>query len=142
MFARGEHKNQYLMKRIRTLFNFINVMIAMSILSGCAVHYYDRKTGAEHVFGFGHMVMKVSVPEGSHQAVVKGTDVIGLGIGQTKEGGYLSLGWDSRRWIEVIDKNTTVDLAWPNGNFLNTRIGSSWPIGEAQKNNQKGSDYE
>lgn len=117
-------------------------MIMLSGLNGCAVHYYDKKTGAEHVFGLGHMVMKVSASENSHQAVVKGIDIVGLGIGQSKDGGYLSLGWDNRRWIEIIDKNTTVDLVWPNGSFLNTRVGSAWPQRNLQQHNQGRGDHE
>lgn len=117
------------------------VSVSLMSLCGCAVHYYDKRTGAEHILGFGHMVMKVSAPENSHQAIVRGTDIVGLGIGQNKDGGYLSLGWDNRRWIEIIDKNTTVDLIWPNGNFLNTRVGSSGPRSSLPQH-QKGGDHE
>lgn len=109
------------------LYSFLLSAVVLVLFSGCAVHYYDKKTGAEHIFGFGHMVMKVSTPEDSHHAIVQGTDIVGFGIGKNRDGGYFSLGWDRRRKIEVIDENTTVDLFWPDSNFLNTRIGSSWP---------------
>lgn len=118
------------------------VITALNGLSGCALHYYDKKTGAEHIFGFGHMVMKASAPENGHQAIVTGTDIVGLGLGKSREGGYLSLGWDNRRWIEIIDKNTTVDLVWPNGNFLNTRVGASWPQNTMQQHNSREGNHE
>ncbi len=109
------------------MFRSLLSLIALLSLSGCAIHYYDNNTGAEHIFGFGHMVMKVSSPKGTHQAIVGGTDILGIGLGKNNDGTYLSLGWDSRRRIEVINENTSVDLEWPNGDFLNTRIGSSGP---------------
>ncbi len=40
--------------------------------TGCAVHYYDPKTGAEHIWGVGHLVMKVSAPNEGVRAVVSG----------------------------------------------------------------------
>ena len=36
--------------------------------SGCAVHYYDKETGTEHLWGFGHLRMKA---EPSNDAVVR-----------------------------------------------------------------------
>ncbi len=121
--------------KMTKLYWYLLSAIAFVGLSGCAVHYYDKKTGVEHVFGLGHMVMKVSVPERGHQAVVQGIDIVGLGVGKNKDGGYFSLGWDKRRKIEIIDENTTVDLYWPNGNFLNTRVGSSWPESNSLQQN-------
>jgi hypothetical protein len=126
----------------KSLFNLLGLVTVLIVFSGCAVHYYDEETGAEHVFGFGHLVMKVSVPEGSHQAIVTGTDIVGLGLGKNKEGGYLTLGWDKRRWIEIIDGNTTVDFIWPDGNFLNTRVGTSWLKRDLQLSKPAGSDHE
>lgn len=86
--------------------------------------------------------MKVSAPADSHQGMVTGIDTIGLGMGKDKDGGYFNLGWDKRRWIEIIDENTTVDLTWPDGNFLNTRVGSTWPKTEFHQPNQEKGNYE
>lgn len=103
-------------------------LLLLSIFSGCAVHYYDTKTGAEHIFGLGHMVMKASSPVNSHQAIVRGTDIFGLGLGKSDDGGYLSFGFETRRRIEIINENTTVNLIWPTGSFLETRIGANSPL--------------
>jgi hypothetical protein len=96
-------------------------------LQGCAVHYYDPKTGAEHVWGVGHLAMKVTPPKEGHQAVVRGTDLLGISAGQADEGPYLSFGWDRRRRVEILDSNTVVGLEWPNSDFFNVRIGSPLP---------------
>jgi hypothetical protein len=103
------------------------LLIGLLILPACAVHYYDEKTGAEHIFGLGHMVMKASTPDKNHQAIVRGTDILGVAFGKNDEGSYLSLGWDSRRRINVINEDALIELVWPDGDFLNTRIGSSLP---------------
>ncbi|MFA5984362.1 MAG: hypothetical protein WC782_10130 [Methylococcaceae bacterium] len=116
------------------------IVIGSLLISGCAIHYYDKESGAEHIYGFGHMVMKAKSPDNTHQAIVRGTDIWGLGLGYNDDGGYFSLGWDSVRRIEIIDENTTVDLIWPNSNFLNTRIGSSFPgTTLKQSNTEEGS---
>lgn len=112
-------------------------LIVLIAMSSCAVHYYDDKTGAEHIFGFGHMVMKAMSSKDSHQAIVRGTDILGLGIGKNDDGAYFSLGYDSYRRIEVIDENSTINLEWPDGDFLNTRIGSSWPESAFRQNRPK-----
>lgn len=53
-------------------------LLILFILQGCTVYYYDPKTGAEHVWGIGHMAMKATVPQDGHRAVVRRTDVFGL----------------------------------------------------------------
>jgi hypothetical protein len=60
-------------KMVRLLFSLLWVLTFLINISGCAIHYFDEKTGADHVFGFGHKVMKVLAPKGSHQAIVTGT---------------------------------------------------------------------
>ena len=78
-------------------FNLTNMALlsfGILICTGCAIHYYDTETGAEHIFGIGHMVMKASSPKDNFQSIVRGTDIFGLGFGKNDDGGYLSLGWD------------------------------------------------
>lgn len=104
----------------------VNICLAFS-LAGCAVHYYDTETKAEHVWGIGHMVMKAQFSDDSRQAIVRGTDLVGIGAGQADEGSFFSIGWDRRRRIEIVNDNTELGLVWPSGNFLNMRIGSYIP---------------
>lgn len=97
-------------------------------LQGCAVHYYDLKTGTEHVWGLGHLAMKAAAPQEGQRAVVRGTDLLGISAGRSMEGAVLSLGWDRRRQIEILDQNTAIGLEWPNADFFNVRVGSQFPL--------------
>jgi hypothetical protein len=112
------------------------VFISLITFQGCAVHYYDQETGAEHVWGVGHMTMKANVPQGGQYAVVKGTDLLGLSVGKFDEGAYLSVGWDSRRRVEILDENTAIELMSPNGDLLNLRVSATRPQ-ELQKMDRK-----
>ena len=103
------------------------ILVCLGTLPSCALHYYDPKTGAEHVWGVGHIAMKVTPPKDGHQAAVRGTDLLGVSAGQADEGLYLSLGWDHRRHVEILDPNTAVGLEWPSGDFFNVRVGSTLP---------------
>ena len=95
--------------------------------SGCAIHYYDPKTGTEHIWGIGHMAMKASVPEEGLKAVIRGSDVIGVGGGRSSSRSYFVVGWDKSQLIEITDEDTNVRLEWPQGDFVNIRIGSEAP---------------
>jgi len=94
---------------------------------GCALHYYDAKTGTEHLWGFGHMKLKAAPPAEGVRAVVKGTESLGLDIGAGQDDYRIAVGWHSRRQI-VVSSNTTVRLEWPNGDFFNVRVGSLPPF--------------
>ena len=48
---------------------------------GCAIRYFDEGFGVEHVWGFGHMAMRVTPPSEGLLAVVRSTDVFGIGVG-------------------------------------------------------------
>lgn len=97
------------------------------LLSGCAVQYYDSETGTAHIWGFGHMSMKVSPPNQGLQAVVQGTRVLGLSLGKARDRTYLTIGYDSHQQTDILDRNTSVHLEWPAGDLFRLRAGSSWP---------------
>ena len=109
------------MKKVHT------VLLILLLLQGCTVYYYDPKTGAEHVWGIGHMAMKATVPQDGHRAVVRRTDVFGIATGVGDEGGYLALGWDGVQRVNILDTNTAVNLQWSNCDFLSLRVGSPAP---------------
>ncbi len=102
-------------------------MLASAALTGCALHYYDTRSGTEHVWGVGHMKMKVSPPNEGVQAVVKGTETLGLSLAAGQEDYHIDLGWDYRRRI-VVASNAMVRLEWPNGDFFNVRAGTAPPF--------------
>ena len=113
-------------------------ILVLALVSGCAVHYFDQKTGAEHIWGVGHMVMKISVPGEERQALIHGTDVAGVGLGKSDAGYYAIVGWEQRRRVEIINQNASVRLEWPHSDFLNLRVGSSWPDSIDESNSKRG----
>ena len=99
---------------------------AVTLLSGCAVHYYDTKSGTEHLWGFGHLKMKVTPQSEGVQAVVKGVETLGFNLAAGKEDYHIGVGWDYRRRID-ISSNAAVRIEWPTGDFFNVRVGAKPP---------------
>lgn len=96
--------------------------------AGCAIHYFDPTTGTEHVWGVGHLKMKVGPPAEGLQAVVRGSDVVGLSVGRADQQTYFTLGWHRTQRLDVLQESTAVRLAWPDGDFVNVRVGSRFPF--------------
>jgi hypothetical protein len=94
---------------------------------GCGFHYYDQRTGVEHVWGFGHLQMRVQPPTNGVQAVIKGYAVVGAKIGGSPDDYGLSLGYDSRRMIYLSPLDAQFGLQWPDANFFNVRVGTNLP---------------
>ncbi|MBW1797720.1 MAG: hypothetical protein JRJ21_04800 [Deltaproteobacteria bacterium] len=114
-------------------------LTAVVSICGCAVHYYDPVTSTEHVWGIGHMKMKISQPEESLRAVLKGREVLGVGISLGQEDYGLIAGWHRRSQLDVVDENASIRLEWPSGDIFNVRIGSIPPFikseeGQARSN--------
>jgi hypothetical protein len=103
------------------------LLVLVGFVSGCAVHYFDKKTGTEHIWGFGHMKMKVAPEEEGLQAIVRGTDVLGVSTGSADKQAYLTLGWHRLQRLDIVTESTAVRLEWPDSNFVNIRVGSSFP---------------
>lgn len=45
------------------------------------MHYYDSKTGTEHLWDIGHLQMKVSMESNEVKSVVRGTELLGVAGG-------------------------------------------------------------
>ncbi len=103
-------------------------LLTIASIAGCAVHYYDARTGTEHIWGVGHMAMKVSPANEGVRAVIRGTSAVGLAIGSFDAQQYVSVGWVSLQRVDVIDESTAVRLEWPAGSPFNMRVGSSWQM--------------
>jgi hypothetical protein len=80
------------------------------------------------VWGFGHVKMRVAPPAEGLQAVVRGTDVIGLSLGRADQQAYLTLGWHRLQRLDVVQESTAVRLEWPDADFVNVRVGSRFPF--------------
>ncbi|MCP4263315.1 MAG: hypothetical protein GY774_38280 [Planctomycetes bacterium] len=118
-----------------TAFNIIICAVFILVASGCAIHHYDNKTGTEHIWGFGHMKMKITPPSEGLQAVVRGTDVLGLSFGQADQQAYLTAGWHRTQRLDVIAESTAIRYEWPDSDFSNVRIGSNFPFREEMSEN-------
>lgn len=104
------------------------------LTTSCAVHYYDKTTGTEHLWGFGHLKMAVRPSSEGVRAVIKGTQTLGLGLGLGREDYYLSAGWNNQRILNVAD-NTSVRFEWPTADFFNVRAGTNFPPAYCATNN-------
>jgi len=94
---------------------------------GCAVHYFDEETGTEHLWGVGHMQMRVAPPEEEVRAVVGQMRTLGLSVGQLQNNRHLALGWHSDTRLYMIDDDTSVRFEWPTSRLFNVRVGSEPP---------------
>ena len=86
------------------VFLIVVLMLCGRAIAGCAIHYFDPTTGTEHLWGFGHMRMKVGAPNEGLQALVRETQTIGLAVGSLEAQSYLSLGIQRKRRTGVLRK--------------------------------------
>ena len=107
--------------------------IILGLLTGCALHYYEPKSGTEHLWGFGHMKMKVLPSNEGVQATVKGVETLGFNLALGKEDYHLGVGWDYRRRMD-IGSNAAVRIEWPNSDFFNIRVGTKPPFAPSATN--------
>lgn len=79
---------------------------ATLVLGGCGVEWDDAH-GRRHFVGFGHFSW--SPGRVAPDTVVTGTDIIGIGVRATRDGGGISIGYSSDRTVRVAD-DTTVTM--------------------------------
>lgn len=103
--------------------------LVLAGLTGCAVHYYDPKTGTEHLWGFGHLKMRAVPRQSEHPpftnapiAYVTGVRTLGLNLGAGQEFAGLAAGWDSRSRVVIVAENAHFCLLWPTNTIW-------WPYG-------------
>ena len=104
------------------------ILLLALYVGGCALHYYEKESGVEHIWGVGHMKMKAAKPNEGLQAIVHGTNVLGISLGKADKHGYLTLGWQRLEFIDVLKESTSVRLEWPDNSFANVRVGSEFPL--------------
>lgn len=100
---------------------------ALLVTAGCAIHHFDPATGTEHLWGIGHMKVKITPTNEGLQAVVRGVETIGLSFGRDDERSYVAFGWHNRQRVDILDDNTSVRLEWCGSDFVNVRVGSELP---------------
>jgi len=94
---------------------------------GCSVQHYDPATGIEHVWGIGHVRMRVNPPAEAVRSVMTGSETIGFGVAVGGERASLVAGWNREQRLSVLNDNTSVRLEWPTSDFFSVRVGSQPP---------------
>jgi hypothetical protein len=113
---------------VKRWFSTLSLIPWMLLSAGCALHYYDRKSGTEHVWGIGHLRMKAAPVVGTNvESVISGASIAGVSLGVGREDYYLTAGWDYRRRV-VLGTNAALALEWPRADFYNLRIGTNPPF--------------
>jgi len=100
------------------------IMLFLS-LSSCGIYYRDEETGAEHIWGIGHLATKVSAPEDGKQAVIRKATLAGISFGVEEGAIGTSVGWDQRERIAIYDENTAISILRPKeDNFFLFKFGT------------------
>ncbi len=94
-----------------------SILVATCLaLSGCAVYYRDAESGAEHIWGLGHLAMKVTPPLDGKKAIIRKATLMGLALGIDEGSLGFSVGWDQRERIVIHDENTAITIERPPSN--------------------------
>jgi len=104
----------------------VGILVA-AMCAGCALQYSDSKTGTEHLWGFGHLAMKASVPNEGKKAIVRGATLCGIGFGLKDGWPFVIVGWERQQTMDVVDSNTSVRLEGPDSDLFKIRVGSQPP---------------
>ena len=122
----------------RSSSRFLVIVFLSLYLTGCAIYYRDPDSGAEHIWGFGHLAMKVTPPLEGKQAIIRRATLTGVALG-TGQGSFgISVGYDRNESILIYDENTAISIQRPPSNdFFYFKIGTAPPgaFSDRDKNN-------
>ena len=120
---------------------YIGLLGALALLgtSGCSFHYYDKESGTEHLWGFGHLKMRAAPRHSDHppftnavMAYATGTQTLGLSLGAGEDYAGVGAGWTSRSRLTIKAEDSSFYLIWPTNclrlprelkSFFNVRVG-------------------
>ena len=106
----------------------ISVLVIMGfLLSSCAIYYRDRDTGAEHIFGFGHLAVKTIPPNDGKQALVQRMTLTGIALGLDNGSLGISAGWDRREHILIYSDAAITIEPHTSNDFFFFKIGTYPP---------------
>lgn len=115
-----------------------SIILILSV-SSCGIYYRDEETGAEHIWGIGHLATKVTAPENGKQAVIRKAMLAGIALGVEEGIVSTSVGWNQRDTIAIYDENTAIVIQRPeDDNFFLFKFGTQ-PSGliSSDRNNNK-----
>ena len=120
------------------MFKLIIKFLCLSIiltLSGCAIHYHSAETGADHIWGFGHLAMKTVPDSVDKQILITQKTLTGIALGFDGVSPSFSIGWNQNERITILDKNTSLAIQRPsNDDYFQFQF-AAFP--EQFKNNNK-----
>jgi hypothetical protein len=101
-----------------------SIMLILSV-SSCGIYYRDEESGAEHIWGIGHLATKVTAPEDGKQAVIRKATLAGIAFGVEEGAVGTSVGWEQRERIAIYDENTAIAIQRPeDDNFFLFKFGT------------------
>lgn len=109
--------------KLRFVLFFFCACLCITVFTGCAIKFQDRND-VVHLIGFGHMKMKVPDAKEGVQAVMYGTETIGLTVGKTAAGHHISAGWHKIEQLDIVDENTSIRLERPESSFFTIEVGT------------------
>jgi len=86
------------------------------ILSGCAVSHFDQETGTYHLYGLGHMKMKVEADKNVEKSaciVITGMESLGVVLLQEPGSYSVALGWEKKDQMRILAQDTSVNIESP-----------------------------
>ncbi len=101
--------------------------LVSALVAGCALQYVDRETGTTHLYGFGHMRVRVPPSNEGKSAVYTGVDTLGLGVGLGSSQRYLTAGWCRNTELLLYD-DASLRLEWPSRDPFDIHFGSLPPF--------------
>jgi hypothetical protein len=95
-------------------------------MSSCAIQTFDEKTGTAHLWGWGHLSLRVQGAEddATLQAVTVGTQTLGANLDTTAFSSGAGVGYHSSRVTYVVSPNTQLRLEEPHTSKF--RLGRSF----------------
>lgn len=119
-------------------------LLACFFASGCAIQYYDKQSGTEHLWGFGHLKMRAAARREDQppftnavMAYALRTQTLGLNLGAGQEFAGVAAGWDCRSRVIIKTEDSSFYLLWPTNalwlpghmkSLFNVRVGPEFPF--------------
>lgn len=116
-------------ERVRLILFFGLIQLVGSLFAGCAVHYYEASTGTEHLWGFGHMKMRIvpAVDNPKIQAVAVGIQTIGARVDTANDTSGLSFGYSNTSVVTIVASDTALRLDTVGSDPFTLRLGTQFP---------------
>jgi hypothetical protein len=101
-----------------------------SLFNGCAVHYYDKQSGTEHLWGLGRVAWNKRVETNGWVSIRTGLVSPGLSIGTGPTFAGVALGGISHESVRVVTETEASKMqARANGAELTEATAGRWVLG-------------